>query len=381
VSRKLLEKRLQSLTIRQADCYTTFKTPNVALTCFSNLTRLSIPTDALISMAQKPTAVDEALPSSLRHLQINPCNRYISLWLPDLATACFNGVLPRLCHVDLHFRDCLSDSLIWIDQGRGLLKPLRDMIGLLRRNYGISLRGYNRSGIYTGDLLAELDAWAHLSTTELWYPASKGVEFSSIVAKTEEGAPRRRSKEEIRTYIKRDRLSQKSVFTRKYIFKPEVELQVKVPIPFYTDTKQLPKIVQPKFTSEFARWLASIAATQRKSESALRGTLIHLNVKSLGEIEKPGKQSQIDDKKLSGTSSDGNVATTIPDMFRVLSHCRRPHIAFNANKWLGLKFFEDIRSKMGEGLVSSKRKNYHKRVHTMVQVSSKSRRVRAKLSD
>jgi hypothetical protein len=113
------------------------------------------------------------------------------------------------------------------------------MIGLLKCNYGVSLRGYNGSGIYTGELLSELDAWSYLSTTELWYPASRGVDYSSIVAKTQEGAPRRRSKEEICTYIKRDRLCQKSVCTRKYIFNPGIDLQVNVLVPFRTDAKQL----------------------------------------------------------------------------------------------------------------------------------------------
>ncbi|KAL5381100.1 hypothetical protein DPSP01_007356 [Paraphaeosphaeria sporulosa] len=292
VSRRLLGEQLQSLTIRETDSHTTlFRTPNVTLAFFSNLTHLSIPTDVLIFMDRKPTAVSQALPSSLRHLHIKPCSLYVSLWFPSFAAACVKGVLPRLCHVDFHFRTSLKDSLIWIDQGRGLLSSMRDLIDLLKRKHGISLRGYNESGICTGDLLEELDAWSHLSTTELWYPAAKDAEFSSIVARSKEGAPRRRTEEEIRTYIKRDRLSQKLVFTRKYIFKPDVQLQVTAPRSFSTNVEELPKIVTPRFSNEFARWLASVAAAQRMSEPTLRGALAHLSLSSQFEEEKLGKKS------------------------------------------------------------------------------------------
>ncbi|KAF9736672.1 hypothetical protein PMIN01_04451 [Paraphaeosphaeria minitans] len=289
VSRRLLDKQLQSLTIRETDSRTLLRTPNVTLASFSNLTHLSIPTDALILMDRKPTDVSQALPSSLRHLQIKPCSRYVSLWFPSFATACVNGVLPRLCHVDFHFRNSLKDSLTWIDQGRGLLSSMRDVIDLLKRNHGISLRGYNESGICTGDLLEELDAWSHLSTTELWYPAEKDEEFSSVVARTKEGSPRRRTEEEISTYIKRDRLSQKSVFTRNNIFKPDIHLLVTAPRLFSIDVEELPMIVTPRFTSEFARWLASVAAAQRMSEPTLRGALTHLSLSSPSDEGKPGK--------------------------------------------------------------------------------------------
>lgn len=288
VSRELLEKQLQSLTIRETDSYTLLK-PTVTLASFSNLTHLSIPTDALVFMDRRPSVVSQVLPSSLRYLEIKPCSRFISLWFPNFATACVNGVLPRLCHVNFHFRNGLKDSLIWIDQGNDLLGSMRNVIGLLKRNHGISLRGYNSSGICTGDMLEELDAWSRLSTTELWYPAEKDAEFSSIVARTKEGAPRRRSKEEVRTYIKRDGLSQKSAIIRKYLFKPDVHLQVIAPRSFSTNMEELPKIVTPRFTSKFACWLASVAAAQRVSESALRGALTDLSLHSSVEEENSGK--------------------------------------------------------------------------------------------
>lgn len=72
--------------------------------------------------------------------------------------------------VDLHFQACLRDSLISIDQGRGLLKPLRALIAMLAQSHGISLRGYNSFGVYTGNLLEELNAWSMLSDAERWYP-------------------------------------------------------------------------------------------------------------------------------------------------------------------------------------------------------------------
>ncbi|OAG02816.1 uncharacterized protein CC84DRAFT_1178403 [Paraphaeosphaeria sporulosa] len=362
VSRRLLGEQLQSLTIRETDSHTTlFRTPNVTLAFFSNLTHLSIPTDVLIFMDRKPTAVSQALPSSLRHLHIKPCSLYVSLWFPSFAAACVKGVLPRLCHVDFHFRTSLKDSLIWIDQGRGLLSSMRDLIDLLKRKHGISLRGYNESGICTGDLLEELDAWSHLSTTELWYPAAKDAEFSSIVARSKEGAPRRRTEEEIRTYIKRDRLSQKLVFTRKYIFKPDVQLQVTAPRSFSTNVEELPKIVTPRFSNEFARWLASVAAAQRMSEPTLRGALAHLSLSSQFEEEK--------------------LAITTAVTFQASNHWPLPRVAFDSNQWLGLKFFENVRSKMGKISVIPKRKSNHKREHTVARPSSKVRRVKPKLSD
>lgn len=226
-------------------------------------------------MNRRPVAVSQALPSNLRHLQIKPCGRHISLWFPVFATACVNGVFSKLCQVELHFRGSLKDSLIWIDQGRGLLGTMRGVLNLLKDKHGISLRGYNESGICTGDLLEELDAWSYLSPTELWYPTQGDAEFSSIVARTNQGAPRRRSAKEIRAYIKRDILSRESVFTRQHIFNPDVVLQVTAPRSFPTNVEKLPKATTPRFTSSFASWLASVAAAQQVSESAVRSELTH----------------------------------------------------------------------------------------------------------
>ena len=267
------------------------RTPNVTLACLSNLTHLCLPVDALLFMDRRPIAVDRALPSNLRRLQIKPCSRFISLVLPGFAMACIDGLFPKLCQVDCHFQGSLKDSLGWIDQGRGILSSIRDVTILLKKECGISLRGYNDAGICTGDFLEELDAWSHLSTTELWYPSEEGAEFSSIVARTKKGAPRRRSAEEIRTYIKRDRLSRKSVFTRRYIFNPDVNLQVIAPRSFSTDSDKLPKVMKPTFTSEFACWLASVAAAQRVSGSTFRGASTHASLDLTAEGKGTGKRS------------------------------------------------------------------------------------------
>ncbi|KAJ4356556.1 uncharacterized protein N0V89_004590 [Didymosphaeria variabile] len=353
VSRDLLEKRLRTLTIRESRGYMLLKTPNVTLSGYSHLTFLSIPTDALIFMSRIPTAVAQALPTSLHHLQIKPCNRFIVLWFPELAAAYFNGLLPKLCQIDLHFQDCLKDSLLLIDQGRGRLRPLRDVIGMLKHDYGASLRGYNGSGEFTGYLLEELEAWSLLSNTELWYPSGTDTEFSSMVARTAEGAPRSRSKEEIRTYIKRDII---------FRFKPDVYLQVNAPLSFPTGAKELPKVVKPSFTSEFARWLASVAATQRKSESALR--------------EAPAQSS------LESPIEEDPAATAAAMIFQgLVGSC--PYVPFDPNQWLDLQFFEDLRSQRRKALVPSKGKNNQKRKHTVTSVvrgGSNARRVKARLS-
>ncbi|KAL1606436.1 hypothetical protein SLS60_003840 [Paraconiothyrium brasiliense] len=297
-TRDLLEKRLRTLIIRESaltipesDDYMLLQTPNVTLSGFSHLTFLSIPTDALMSMSQIPTAVAQALPSSLRHLQIKPCNRFINLWFPELNAAYPNGVLPKLCRIDVHFQDSLKDSFVMIDQGRGHLEPFRYVLGSLKHNYGVSVRGYNKSGEFTGYLLEELEARSLLSDTELWYPSGKDVECSSIVARTAEGAPRSRSREEICTYINRDRMSQESAITRIFRFKPDVDLYMFAPLSFSTNANELPKVVKPSFSSDFARWLASVAATQRKAESALREAPAQLCLKSPIEGYPAGKQS------------------------------------------------------------------------------------------
>lgn len=291
VSRDLLKDRLQILTIRQTEIYRLFQTPNVNLSIFAHLTRLSIPSDALVYMASKPSIVSQTLPTSLRHLQIQPCNRYILLWFPDLATACLGGKLPKLCKVDIYFKDCLKDSLLLINQGRDFLQPLRGVIRLLNVNYGISFRGYNESGVFTGDLLKELDAWSFLSTTELWYPAPKNAEFSSIVARTKEGAFRHRSKEEICLYIKQERPRVQSATTRNYRFRPDIQLDSIVCRSFFANVEGLPLKPENTFTHRFARWLYSIAITQRKSESPLRVVPKQLRAKSSVFEGTPGKPS------------------------------------------------------------------------------------------
>ncbi|KAJ4290624.1 hypothetical protein N0V90_010842 [Kalmusia sp. IMI 367209] len=365
---KLLGLRLQALTILETDTHNFVRTPNVTLSPLSQLMQLRIPSNTLSYMTyldRKTDYIRQALPSNLQYLQLVPCNRYVLFCFPDLAAACVDEAFPKLRQIDLHFKACLRESLALIAQGRDILQSLRGVVAILTRSKGISIRAYNGSGALTGDLMEELDAWSLLSDFERWYPSKKDEEYSSIVARTSQGVPRRRSKEEVRAFIRPNTPSTKK---RIFLFKPDVYFDTKF-LSFAVDTDELPKVDVPKFSSYFDAWLSSLHGyPQLGANQALHIGPMHLDLQPL-------------------KAQPATALRTIPDFTYACQNydeCTFPK--FDANEWVGIQFFEHVDSgpsKKGKTSPLESEGN-HKRKHRAAyaanRITSRTRRVKTKLS-
>jgi hypothetical protein len=218
---ELLRTKLRGLTIPRTNTWQRLKTYNVNLRGFSSLARLSVPMDTFIYPNGEPTVPVEVLPPNLERLQLRPCNRYISSWLSKLSQACANTEFPSLCQLDLFFSSCIRTSLLLVDQGCGALEAFRSDSSLLTQK-GITIRFFDGFDKPRNTLLEEVEAWSHLSDLEAWFTAGEGKQFSEMVARTESGAPRSRTKLEIRALL---RNNTPLVKPRKVLrFAPEVSL-------------------------------------------------------------------------------------------------------------------------------------------------------------
>ncbi|KAF1970984.1 hypothetical protein BU23DRAFT_197729 [Bimuria novae-zelandiae CBS 107.79] len=358
--RRLLENQLQILEIRETEAYKMLRMPHVKVSHLSVLTRLKIPADALGFMFWS----GGSLPSSLQYLQLKPCNHFILPWFSDLATAFLYGLLPKLRRVDLYFQACLRDSLLMINQGRNYLQPLLRLIEHLYRNHAIDIRGYNSSGLYTGDLLEELVAWSLLSGFEKWYPA-KDEEFSAVVARTQDGVPRRRTQEEVRAFV-----SQGQPKICRFIFKPDVDLRgisnCRV-LSFSTDKDELPKVCDPKFTSEFTRWSSSVAAAQRLARPELSSMPGFVLVRS------------------EHSEQEGGGPPTSSFVFQTSEDGSDPSPGFDPEEWLGVQYFDPTLPIPGKARTRPEIKHTLKRKHKASDVTrggpDRARRVRLKVAN
>lgn len=174
---------------------------NLAFTEFINLKRLSLPINALISKNATINNLSRVLPSSLEHLQVRDCSRFLSELLVNCCE--LNRRVPLT--LDLFFQGNPRSALLLTGDGDELrLNELAKHFAALSsqgwkitayKNVSQSLRGPIEFKAMS--LQAELDAWKLLTPNEVSIASLQQFQFSRIVARDKECLPRRRSKFEV----------------------------------------------------------------------------------------------------------------------------------------------------------------------------------------
>ncbi|PVH96732.1 hypothetical protein DM02DRAFT_658944 [Periconia macrospinosa] len=203
----LLENHLQTLQVLPTDlCWgpTLQSLRNITLTTLTHLTHLSIPMNALMQNKTTPSFPEESLPPNLTHLHLTPCNKHISSWLEELPIAFNEGNFPHLTTLSLSFpHPSLHTALIHAAQGEiDALDHLRSTIRVLTTTHNLSLHTYVDDDKLAPNIVHELDAWHHMTDLERDWAATKGVEFSTIVKRDQEGKPVQRSRLEVRALLR-----------------------------------------------------------------------------------------------------------------------------------------------------------------------------------
>ncbi|KAF2251603.1 hypothetical protein BU26DRAFT_548447 [Trematosphaeria pertusa] len=312
---QLLRERLRVLTISEMSAWKGLRVHNVTFRGLSQLARLTLPLNTLISPEIDPPDAVEALPPNIERLQIRPCNRHILRWLLKFGDSYVDRRFPKLRRIELFFKSCLRTSLLLVDQGRGVLKLFHELVQLMSRA-GLTITAYSGKDGNRNGLLEELDAWSHLSEFETWLAATKGQQFSAAVARFEDGVPRRRTKEETRLFLRGHRPP--ANLRTSCEFKPKISLEGIPSLKFDKD-------MEP----------ATDKATCSLDDQAWKKICSFYDIKEMNNStsSKPG-QTQATDESEKSTNSLPPVAALFPSQ---IEPCLGSQ--FNANEWLGVTFF------------------------------------------
>lgn len=159
------------------------------------------------------------LPPNLQSLQLVPCGHSILEYFVQLAD-CLQNAFPHLEQLDLYFKLSMREIISRIAQLPVIIQDFLDAGNGLIQKRGTQIRVFDyRKGAYIGEFMDELSAWLRLSDLERWYP-SRETDFASIVARTDQGLPRERTKEEVRMFLRR-RISQAAT-AEPFSFTPKV---------------------------------------------------------------------------------------------------------------------------------------------------------------
>ena len=311
----LLRNRLRILDIQETISWKSLTTYNVNLRSLSSLVRLSLPMDAFVDPNGQPTDPVEVIPPKLEWLQLRPCNKYIQPWISGLRQARSNAEFPHWHRLDLFFNSCIRTTLLLIDQGCGLLSAFTRDVALLSQN-DLTVGYFHGSNEQnSGDLVEELDARAHLSDFEAWLAASREQMFSASVARTESGAPRRRTRLETRYFL---RNSKGSVKRRKISrFNPRVCLD-EIPQLTFTTKKNIK--LRPQCAPTVEVW-ARLSASYKESKL----TIAHAPIAQIASRSQTTVRSTYDFTTFEHSSIPPRVATF--------------NAKFNASEWVGTEFF------------------------------------------
>jgi hypothetical protein len=355
----LLQNRLRVLDIPKTNSWKSLTTYNLKLRSFLGLVRLSLPMDALIDPDGQPTTLVEVIPPKLESLQIRPCSKYVQPWISGLRQARTSAEFPLWRQLDLFFDSCIRTALLLIDQGSDMLSTFSKDVALLFQT-GLTVGYFHGSNKQQcNDLIEELDAHSNLSYLEAWFAPSKEQNFSAVVARTDSGTPRRRTRPEIRSFLrdgqtpaKRRRISR---FTPRVCLggTPRLKFEIKKEDP------TLPLRCAPTVEA----WEKSYASYEGPMSTAARTPLAPIS------LNPPTAARQAYD------FATFERSLTLPEPVAL-------NAAFDRNEWDGVCFFVPLKSSPTVGGQSQRmsRKNIARPASKLRSSTPRPRRLKQKVS-
>ncbi|KAF2748093.1 hypothetical protein M011DRAFT_476720 [Sporormia fimetaria CBS 119925] len=241
-------------------------THNIILRPFKKLTRLSVPIDIFIWRNRAIRNLTTSLPESVESLEIRGCNLFLSRFLLGLfrfkARNSTQLPAPRLKRLAFGFDHlCLRSGIIAATEGvPDWIKIMTDSVRALHV-HGTSTTAFvntytsckSESGSSTpslttrhytaSELSEELECAARLSLEELVAALNRDVSYSEMVARDDQGRPRRRSQHEIKLLYRFPRMPL-AIFTSRN-FKSETYSRVRMFGGMPSAKKKTPKTPKP----------------------------------------------------------------------------------------------------------------------------------------
>lgn len=275
---QLLEQRLQELTLRSSvnTSHNAFVMRNVTLRNLANLTRLTLPMEALFYKSRIPLGTSRIFPRSLRVLQIQPCNKHLINWTMTFSNAFMDGHFPNFKRLVFSFEHpCVRDALLLINQEHindinqeyiNDLEFLQDELCDLAEE-GLEFEATDCKGMQMKDFFEELRAWTYLSDFERWWTATYGLKFSEVyIATTRERYPCYRTIAERRAFRQRPYLKQARRLRGQSNFVPKIPLNNSPSATFGTD--QTPEVNLQSCAFNMHEWSLVLSSLVPSSDAA-----------------------------------------------------------------------------------------------------------------